>query len=551
MPHRARALSLTSLVVALAAGCPPPAEEGRPLLDSSRFADDQGLATPLVCPGSLGCEGAGDALLAGVAARKVTPLVETWEDLDGDGKRDADEPFTDEDDDGEHDAFWIAGFSMGRAATGVHDDLWARAVTFERGDVSVGLVALDFVGLFHPDVVRIREGAKAAGLDFDHVLVATTHNHEAPDTMGIWGPDPSRTGYDDEYVAFVIAEAVAALGDAKAAQRPARLEVAQGATPGLVADSRQPIVIDELITAVKLVGDDGATFGTLAMWGNHPEALGGDNTLITSDYPHYLRARLEREFEGSTSVFFAGVLGGLMNPLHVVGCPDENGVATCDDDFEKAQYIGEGAAEIALAALAGGGVIVDDEPQLGVRRKAVLVEAANLKLAIAAKGGLIRRALYTPEGERVDHELLELVPLDELFRDYRIGTEVDVISIGPVDLLAVPGELYPELWLVNDEGGTFAERPENADFPDAEDETPLMALVPAGRLPVILNNANDALGYILPKPQFDAQPPFAYEPDGQYGEDNSLGPEAGPTLTRAIADVYALTPFTSPDSVKR
>lgn len=551
MPIFARAFARLSLVLALAGGCTPSTTDApRPLLDSSRFADEEGLATPLVCPGSLGCEGEGEAFFAGVAARKITPLVEPWEDLNGNGRRDADEPFTDEDGDGEHDAVWIAGFSMGRGATGVHDDLWARAVTFERGDVSIGLVALDLVGLFHPDVTRVRERAKAAGLDFDHIVVATTHNHEGPDTMGIWGPDPSRSGYDPAYAERVITEAVGALSDAKAAQRRASLEVAQGTTPGLIADSRQPIVIDERITALKLVDEEGITFGTVAVWGNHPEALGGDNTWVTSDYPHYLRERLERAFEGSTSVFFAGVLGGLMNPLHVVGCPDENGEATCDDDFEKAQYIGEGAAEAALAALAGDDVLVDDDPRLGVRRKAVLVEASNRKLLLAAKGGLIQRALYTPEGKRVDPDVLELVPIDEIFRDYRIGTEVDVLHVGPVDLLAVPGELYPELWLVKDDGTSYIEHPENADFPDAEAETPLMALVPEGRLPVLLNNANDALGYILPKAQFDALPPFAYEPDGQYGEDNSLGPEAGPTMTRAMADVYSLTPFTAPASIK-
>lgn len=547
-----RAFSVLLLVSTLAAGCPPATEEPQPLLDSSRFADDEGLATPLVCPGSLGCEGAGDALFAGVAARTITPVVEAWEDLNGNGKRDADEPFTDENGNGEHDAVWIAGFSMGRAATGVHDDLWARALTFERGDVSVGLVALDLVGLFHADVVRIREGAKEAGLDFDHLLVATTHNHEAPDTMGIWGPDPSQSGYDPAYVDVIVAEAVAALGEAKSAQRRTRLEVAQGKTPGLIADSRQPILIDERITAVKLVDDEGVTFGTFAVWGNHPEALGGSNTVVTSDYPHYLRERLERELEGSTSVFFAGVLGGLMNPLHVVGCPDEDGVATCHNgDFEKARYIGEGAAEAALSALAGEERIIDDDPELGVRRKAVLVEISNLRLAMAFKGGLIHRALYTPEGERLDPELLDLVPLDELLRDYRIGTEVDVIHLGPLDLLAVPGELYPELWLVDEQGGSFIERPENADFPDAEKETPLMALVPAGRVPVLLNNANDALGYILPKAQFDAVPPFAYDPGGQYGEENSLGPEMGPKLTGAMKELYSLTPFTPPATVKR
>ncbi len=543
------------LIAAIAIGCDepsPPPPERAPLLDSAAFADEHDLATPLVCPGSRGCELAGDELLAGVAAQVITPAVETWDDLDGDGRRDADEPFVDQDGDGEWDGYWLAGFSMGRAATGVHDDIWARAVTFERGDVSVGLVALDLVGLFYNDVVRLRRAAKDAGLDLDHLVVTTTHVHEAPDTMGIFGPDPSASGYDPDYVAFVLERALLALTEAKQSQRRARLEVAQRATPAFIADSRLPVLIDEVITAVKLVGDDDVTFGTLAVWGNHPEALGGDNTLITSDYPHYLRAKLEDAFPGSRSVFFAGVLGGLMNPLHVVGCPDESGAATCaNGDFEKARYIGEGVAQIALDALGADDVIIDDDAQLGVRRKAVLIRGSNTKLAIAAKAGLIQRPVYTPEGARIGPELLELVPLEELFRDYRIGTEVDVVSVGPLEVVAIPGELYPELWLVNSDGTSFIERPDGADFPDAEEETPLQAALPEGRLPVVLNNANDAVGYILPKAQFDARAPWAYDPDGgQYGEENSLGEEAGPTLTRAVAELYELTPFTSPDDVR-
>src|SRR5437899_4743862 len=52
---------------------------------------------------------------------------------------------------------WLAGFGQDRAASGVHDDLYARALVLGTGTRSVAIVALDLIGLFHDEVVRIRE----------------------------------------------------------------------------------------------------------------------------------------------------------------------------------------------------------------------------------------------------------------------------------------------------------------------------------------------------------------------------------------------------------
>jgi hypothetical protein len=54
---------------------------------------------------------------------------------------------------------------------------------------------------------------------------------------------------------------------------------------------------------------------------------------------------------------------------------------------------------------------------------------------------------------------------------------------------------------------------------------------------LIIGLANDEVGYIIPKRQWDQKPPFAYEREkAQYGEVNSCGPEVAPILTQALAD---------------
>ena len=62
--------------------------------------------------------------------------------------------------------------------------------------------------------------------------------------------------------------------------------------------------------------------------------------------------------------------------------------------------------------------------------------------------------------------------------------------------------------------------------------------MPDRGLRAIINQANDSLGYIIPKAQFDLNGPHAYFEDGQYGEENSLGPEIAGELRTAIDELY-------------
>ena len=48
--------------------------------------------------------------------------------------------------------------------------------------------------------------------------------------------------------------------------------------------------------------------------------------------------------------------------------------------------------------------------------------------------------------------------------------------------------------------------------------------------------ANDEIGYLIPKRQWDARKPYAYGRDAsQYGEVNSCGPESARLVMEALA----------------
>jgi len=73
-----------------------------------------------------------------------------------------------------------------------------------------------------------------------------------------------------------------------------------------------------------------------------------------------------------------------------------------------------------------------------------------------------------------------------------------------------------------------------ADFPDASIEPAIYKQL-AGPHRMLIGLANDEIGYIIPKRQWDEKPPFCYgRKQAQYGESNSVGPDAAPILCEAF-----------------
>jgi hypothetical protein len=191
---------------------------------------------------------------------------------------------------------YLAGFGQNRRATAIHDDLWAIACVIDDGRSRLGIVALDAIGFFHDDVVRVRRRL-AAEWKIDYAVICSTHNHSTPDLMGLWGKDFLHSGVDADYLELVRTACVKALGGAVSNLQPARLSCCQVAVDitNLVADTRKPIVFDPDIRVMHFVEPaSGTTLGSIIGWADHPETPWSQNTEITADYCGYLRTALEQ-----------------------------------------------------------------------------------------------------------------------------------------------------------------------------------------------------------------------------------------------------------------
>ena len=466
-------------------------------------------------------EGTPGTLQVGVAKRDITPnldLYDTYNDIDNNnryekGKGDS---YNDLNKNGKFDAVWMAGFNSNRPAKGVHDQLWARAIAFRNNGVTTVIVAIDSIGIFHEKFIEVRN-ALDPSLNIDQTIFSSMHDHEAPDTMGIWSGGLSFPwNFDEKYMKLVQDSCKEAVEEAVKKLEPAEMTcaVVDIDPKGFVDDSRQPIVIDTKINCMRLTkpGTD-ETIATFVNWGNHPETLGGNNPLLTSDFSHYWRKGVEdgvpqpngAEGLGGMCIYVQGMVGGLMTQLHTT-VPGRDGVKEYKEDtYEKAQALGENLAIKTITALRAPTAWKNENPRLGVAGKTIYVPLAGLfKWGMAA--GLIHPGI---------------------FWGFTARTEVDAVHLGNVEMLTIPGELYPEIA----DGGIVA--PDGRDFPiEPVEVPPLRRDVMQGKMRMIIGLANDEIGYIIPKSQWDAKPPHAFKPDGQYGEENSGGPEVAPTIHR-------------------
>ena len=241
---------------------------------------------------------------------------------------------------------WMCGYAFRPSGcTGIHDDLWARAIVFDDGRNRVALVSMELLGLDFDLVDRVRQGVfESTGIPPAALMLHATHTHGGPNvrkfnTMG------SR---DESYVESLTEKLVDAVKEAASRLEPVSLGF--GRTPAQIGINRREIGPDgtskiglnpngpvaPYVDVISVHDDRGDPKAVLFSHACHPTTLGGDNLEITGDWPGFacesIRARA-----GIVPIFLQGCAGNI-NP-HPRG------------SYENAKAHGETIADATLKAL--------------------------------------------------------------------------------------------------------------------------------------------------------------------------------------------------------
>lgn len=445
-----------------------------------------------------------------------------------------------------HRRVWLAGFGdSGRRARGVHDPLYARAVVLSDGHRTVALVALDLIGFYRQQVLRIRDDLQLDPAKED-VIVASIHTHSGPDTLGLWGPYQGISGVDPAYLAEVRERVESLLRTLSRSLQEAELvsSVRPIEMHGLCMDTRDPVVMDPYLAALQLRGvRDGSVIGTVVDWSCHPELLDEDNDLVTPDFPAPLCDKIEKD-TGDTCVYFSGALGGMQTPDK----PDlERGGRT---PWQADRFLGESVAAAAEKELRQG--TVSRPSALRFWSKTVKLPVDNSKFLTFLPLLSFGHDLYAQDGKKLSSLDLYLLSLKHaLFRLKpsqlpMIETEVQRLDIGPVEIVTLPGELLPELLVGGYDGkyryGYPLISPDNPAPPDLAKapKGPYLYDQMLGGQKFVIGLANDEIGYIIPEYDFKTSAALLMEPfppGDHYEESNSLGKKTAGILLDAAREL--------------
>ena len=471
------------------------------------------------------------AIHAGFSAISITPqYYEPWNDVDNNGKYEPKKGDTYEDinGNGKFDTHWIAGFGLKAAAKGVHDDLWARTMILDDGKSRLAIVAVDVIGILHPIVIEIREMIPS-DVGITYLVITSTHTHAGPDLLGLWGNSVLKSGVNNEWKQYVKERIVESIVEAVEAMRPVSLRFSQNLSEGLVtlADTREPYVYDEGIRIMEAVDTETLqTIGTVIQWGNHPETLWSKNLYISSDFPHFLRENVEkgvyngdslvRKGVGGIAMYVNGALGGLMTTHSSTGVKDPFAdTVYVKPSIDKMRAQGDTLGLIILRTMREEFVEID-EAAINLVAKTIELPLNNNLFFIASAIGKIEAGMCGWMKKR---------------------TEIAAWNIGPASFITFPGELYPEIL----NGGVVALP--GRDFDIEPIETPPLRDIMDGEFRFGIGLANDEIGYIIPKSQWDVKAPYIYRDKSYYGEVNSLGPETAPLLYEELSKILQEWPY--------
>ena len=392
---------------------------------------------------------------------------------------------------GGYGTFFISD-SFCRWSTDIHDPIYATAVAFVHPDDGVVImVHIDAVGVIITDIEPIQNGiAGELGIPTERVLVASSHSHGSPDTVGIWGVMlPPKTGRNDDFIELMIAGSIDAGIAAYESRVPATLEVTTGTEDQLHYNPQRVVdrnaITDDNVSLLAAYDEQDTLIGTLMSWGCHPMIMGPQNTSLTADYPGAYYRIMDEEM-GGINMYVNSSLGAAVHPRNP------------DAPFEL-----EGRNWGTWEDVDNFGRSLADNVQTLLGQTTPL-DRYDIELVSKTVTGTLENPVFALMG------VLDLIPRDVPPLGGEGESLVTAFSIGDVRFGTVPGELVPNIGLE-------------------------LRQIMGGDHQFVITLGMDWMGYIMTAEQYKS---LLYI----YFSILSVGPDLGPQVIEVYQDIFGNWP---------
>lgn len=350
-------------------------------------------------------------------------------------------------------------------------DLFARAMVFQQGKTRFAIVNVDNLGW--TSILGNKSRALIKGIAPENVLIGATHTHSAPDAYGF--PDMSgKSNVDLKYLDWCVQQIADAVNEATSNLQPASLKVAMDEANGKIAyNYYAPALYDPRCGVIQAIATTGPKAGkaiaTLVNYAVHPEVLGSERGILSPDLCGPLYQRIESTI-GGVALFMNGAQGGMVTADTRLEYGKEGQRQKEANTWEECIRIGELLADEAMRIVAKAPVL--DKP---------LLYCTSREIEFPIDSEMMRYILT--------HSPLKYEGKKENF----ISTRLNLLNIGPAQILTVPGEALPNV-------GYYVKR--NM----------------ATKMPFLFGLTNDAFGYMLAKVDYNSFKRYEYVTRTSLGE---------------------------------
>ena len=350
-------------------------------------------------------------------------------------------------------------------SSGIHDNLFARAVYFNYNNDESLLISADILS-FSLEAVKFYRKVifKKTGIDEDRIFICALHNHSGPDTMGLILPLPGflRRSLDVKYLLNLGEKFVKLAQNAKSNSREALVGVGQQLMEKrLIINRREPLRDSKFNVGVIRFDDlQGNIIGCIVNYACHGTVLPSDNTLYTAEYPGYLIRRIKARLGKKIGVIYLNGPCGDINPnlfdfnmdLAEIAKKKDilyDGPGHAKGNFTRAREIGYAIADKALDISKE----VDCLPVTDFkhRNKSFLLPMEDLIFDNSLKMRLRHLNFKLKLGGfklfwRVNKPLIPY-PVDFIKRNGKFYQEAEIqaIKLNDTAIIGIPGEVFSKL----------------------------------------------------------------------------------------------------------
>ncbi len=358
----------------------------------------------------------------------------------------------------------LAGYYSLRAADGVADDLFAKALVFEQDGESAAIVVCDLLSLPRHTILAARELiTQGSGIPGARVLIAATHQHTGPVVARESARDELDGGTSEltlDYTRRLPALLARAVAEAVTKLAPASVLAAHGHEDNLAFNRRfwmddgtvawNPPKLSPRIVAPAGPSDPDvgvlsfettekvpkplATFVNFAL---HPDTTGG--VALSADYPGALARRLAEVRGPEVLTLFANGCCGNLNHRNVWWSDGQHGPG-------EANRCGTILAGAVCRALPMAAPVSTSAPR--VRSEIVALPLPPITEEDLAAARATLRRMSDPKTAFLDKVKCFQVLDVEARKGEPFQVEVQVIALGDeVAFVSLPGEIFVELGL--------------------------------------------------------------------------------------------------------